>query len=90
VELFLQLSAAIKRTGGQYVLRIAFNETFVSLDCALSVTFFFGSFPDLKQLRSIAAYFFFAGRYVLRFLSRLENDRGLAGFGQKKRGNRKN
>ena len=35
-------------------------------------------------------YFFFAGRYVLRFLSRLENDRGLAGFGQKKRGNRKN
>ena len=54
-----------------------FNEAFVSFDRAFNVAFFFRSLSDLIHLCSIATYFlFFAGRYVLGFLSRLENDRG--------------
>jgi hypothetical protein len=81
VELFLQLSAAIKRAGGQCVFGMMFNETFVSFDRTFNVAFSFRSLSDLIHLRGIATYFLFTGRYVLRFLSRLENDRGPAGFG---------
>ena len=62
---------------------MASNETFVCSDRAFDVAFFFGSLSDLKQLRSVPTYFFFAGRYVPRFFTRFEDYRGLARFGQK-------
>ena len=71
---------------------MAFDETFVSSDRAFVIAFVFGSLANLEQVDSIAAQFFFyaAWAYVFRFFTGFEDNRGLAGFGQKKCGNREN
>jgi len=78
VELFLQLSAAIKRTGRQLIFGMASNETFVCSDRAFDVAFFFGSLSDLKQLRSVPTYFFYRG-----FSPGLKITEALPGSGKK-------
>ncbi len=74
MQLFLQFGRAIKRTCGEGIFRIAFDEILVGSDRAFRVALFFGGLPGLKQLRCIPAYFFFAGRHVLGFFTRLEDN----------------
>ncbi len=88
MQLFLQFGRAIEGTRSESIFRIAFDEILVGSDRAFRVALFFGGLPGLKQLRCVPAYFFFAGRHVLGFFTRLKDNGCHTRFRQSQRGGR--
>ena len=77
------MSCAKKSSRSQRVFWVTFDKGLVSFDRAFEVVLLFGILRGLIDLRRIAAYFFLARWYVLRFLARFKNDRGPSRFGYK-------
>ena len=82
MQLFLQFGRAIERTGRKGIFGMTPHKRLVDADRSFRVALFFRSLPNLEQLRCVPTYFFFTGRYELRFFTGLKDHGGHTWFGQ--------